>query len=152
MGSLPRYGHGAQPLHTQTLMDGQWETPFHCFCGKFGRGNSGGQDLSPHNLSQRGSHQHHRPHGGYHAQGWRNMFLACRIDLRSGKVMALWPALRLSGVWGRCRRLGPPLCFLAPSTMTAQKLVPKARRQSPQAPVPSLTHLLLLLLGFLKRK
>lgn len=28
-------------------------TPSHCFCGKFGRGNSGVRDLSPHNLSER---------------------------------------------------------------------------------------------------
>lgn len=52
-GSIPRYSHGAHPLHTD--LDG-WAVgniPSHCFCGKFGRGNSGVRDLSPHNLSER---------------------------------------------------------------------------------------------------
>ena len=39
---------------------------------------------------------------------------ACRIDLRSGKVMAMWSALHLSGV-GQMQTSGPPpFCVFLP--------------------------------------
>lgn len=64
----------------------------------------------PHLIAfQRGSHQHHRPHGGHHIV-WGNMFCLQNGQEVKTKILVLVPTLCLIALGAESRVLVPPLC------------------------------------------